>query len=583
MNNKELIKKIYKDHISMYKKHLLGALFCMIIVALSTAALPRLLKYIFDDVFLNLTVAKLAFFCFSIFIVFFFKGIASYGESIFLTYVGQNIISDIQNRLFKHLMTLDLNFFHNTNTGDLLSRFSNDVQMMRQAFSSTTLNIGKDSITLLALIGVMFYTDFTLACICFFVFPTAIYPILKMGRKMRKVSYLIQEELGHFTTHISQIFQSIRVVKAYNNEEFEAACVNKNVKTLFSMAYKAARTRCLASPITETIGGLAIITVIAYGGWQIGTGVRTTGDLISFILAFILAYEPLKRLSNLNANLQEGLSSAQRIFEILNTPSLIHDCANPIHFENLESDILFDNVYFSYNNSKPVLDHLSFSIPKGKTVAFVGVSGAGKSTIINLIPRFYDVTCGCIKLNNHNIKDYSLTSLRDKIALVSQEVALFDRSVFDNIAYGLTEITQDAVINAAQAANAHDFIMQLPHGYDTLVGENGVMLSGGQRQRISIARAMLKNAPILLLDEATSALDTDSERHVQAALKALMNGRTTVMVAHRLSTVVDADLIFVLDNGQVVESGTHGELLSFNGHYARLWNVQRNDHSKTSV
>lgn len=577
MNNKELIKNIYHDHVSKYKKHLLGALFCMIIVALSTAALPRLLKYIFDDVFLNLTATKLAFFCFSIFIVFFLKGIASYGESIALTYVGQNIISDIQKRLFKHLMTLDLNFFHNTNTGDLLSRFTNDVQMMRQAFSSTTLNIGKDSITLLALIGVMFYTDYTLACICFFVFPTAIYPILKMGRRMRQVSYSIQEELGDFTTHISQIFQSIRVVKAYNSESFETACVEKNVKTLFNMAYKAARTRCLASPITETIGGLAIITVIAYGGWQIGTGSRTTGDLISFILAFILAYEPLKRLSNLNANLQEGLSSAQRIFEILNMPSLINDPLNPLVLEKVESDITFDHVCFSYNDSKVILDRLSFTIPKGKTVAFVGASGAGKSTIINLIPRFYDVTSGSICINQHNIKDYSLTSLRNKIALVSQEVALFDRSIFDNIAYGLDNPTQDDVIKAAQAANAHDFIVQLPKGYDTLIGENGIMLSGGQRQRISIARAMLKNAPILLLDEATSALDTDSERHVQAALKTLMNGRTTVMVAHRLSTVVEADIIFVLDNGYIVESGTHNELLSLNNVYARLWNTQISD------
>jgi subfamily B ATP-binding cassette protein MsbA len=327
----------------------------------------------------------------------------------------------------------------------------------------------------------------------------------------------------------------------------------------------------------EILAGLAISCVLAYGGWQVMHGLRTPGDFASFIGALLLVYEPLKRLSNLNARLQEGIAAASRVLQIMDMPASIKNPATPHKIDRVLGNIEFKDVTFSYPNQKrPVLNQFSFKAKKGQTIALVGASGAGKSTIINLIPRFYDIDHGTIIIDGIDIKDMHTDDLRRQIALVSQEIALFDRTIFENIAYSETEISMDAVIQAAKDAAAHDFIEQLPDGYNTFVGENGVKLSGGQRQRISIARAMLKNAPILLLDEATSALDTDSERQIQDALSRLMKGRTTILVAHRLSTVIDADWIYVLDHGKLVEGGKHSDLLDQDGVYARLWKKQSN-------
>ncbi len=571
---KQLARRLLKEHVRPYKSLFLLACFFMILAAIATAALPYLLQPVFDDVFTSANPKLLITFCGAVLLAFIVKGIASYGESVVMTYVGQKIISDIQNRLFAHLMKSDLAFFHNTTSGELLSRFTNDVNMMRNAMANTIIGLGKDSFTLLFLIGVMFYRDFTLAAIAFIVFPVAILPIAKIGRRMRKVTYNTQEELGGFTTQLTQVFQGIRVVKAYGMEEVEAVRAESMIKKIFKLIYKSARVRSAAHPIVESLGGLAIISVIAYGGWQVMHHDRTTGEFISFIMAMLLVYEPLKRLSNLNANIQEGLAASSRVFMVLDTPPHIIDPKNPIHMERAQGKITFDHVTFRYPDGKEALSDIKFTIEPGQTIALVGSSGAGKSTIINLVPRFYDVTKGNILIDDKNIKNLSLYDLRHQIALVSQEIALFDMSVKDNIAYGTLDASEDEVIKAAKAAAAHDFIKKLPKGYDTFVGENGVKLSGGQRQRLAIARAMLKNAPILLLDEATSALDTDSERQVQSALKVLMKGRTTVMVAHRLSTVVEADIIYVLDHGRVVEKGNHNELLEHKGIYANLWQAQ---------
>jgi subfamily B ATP-binding cassette protein MsbA len=569
-----IFKKLFEGYIKVYLKQILLAVFCMILVALSTAALPYFVKDIFDDVFKNPDTQKIISFSIILMSVFFIKAFAAYGESVLLMYVGQKIISDVQSKLFKHLMTLDLSFFHNSPTGDLISRFTNDVQLMRNAFSVTIVNIGKDTITLIALIALMFYRDVTLACIAFFVFPIAVLPVVKMGRKMGKVVYKTQGQLGHLTTELSQVFQSIRVVKSYHTEAVEQKSVDQYIADIFKISYKAARVRSSASPIIELLSGFAIIMVIAYGGHQISQNEKTTGDFISFIFALLLAYEPLKRLSALNATLQEGLSATRRIFEVFDIKPNVFNAKNPIILNKLESDIVFKSVSFGYLDNKPVLDDLSFTVPFGKSVAFVGPSGSGKSTIINLIPRFYDVLKGEIVIDNIPLQHFDIESLRSQLALVSQEIALFDRSIFENIAYGVQNASMEDVINAAKGALAHDFIINLPEGYQTLVGENGVRLSGGQRQRIAIARAMLKNAPLLLLDEATSALDTDSERQVQEALSHLMKDKTTIMVAHRLSTVVDADIIYVLKEGKIVEQGNHNELLNINGDYARLWAAQ---------
>jgi subfamily B ATP-binding cassette protein MsbA len=444
---------------------------------------------------------------------------------------------------------------------------------MRNSVTQTALNFGKDSITLAALIALMFYRDSVLACLSFFVFPAAIYPILKLGRKMKKVTYNTQEAMGYFTTELSQIFQSIRVVKSYTNENHEIIRSKQTIDNIFTLVYKAARVRCVAHPIIETLGGVAIISVIAYGAIQVAYHDRTTGDFISFMLALILAYEPLKRLSNLNANLQEGLSAATRIFEILDEKQHIKNLMPEKPTAVIRGDIEFNNVSFKYDE-QPILKNLNFKIKSGETAAFVGPSGSGKSTLINLLPRFYDIEQGCLSIDGKSVKDYKLEDLRHNMALVSQEIALFNRTIFDNIAYGIENATLADVKKAATLAAAEEFIEKLPNAYETIVGENGVLLSGGQRQRIAIARAILKNAPILLLDEATSALDTQSERQVQKALKNLMQGRTTVMVAHRLSTVIDADKIYVLDQGEIIECGNHDTLIKHNGHYKKLWDMQ---------
>lgn len=546
----------------------------MIFAAAATAALPFLLQPVFDDVFAHGTPKMLITFCGAVFLAFVVKGAASYGESVVMTYVGQKIISDIQNRLFSHLMKCDLAFFHRITSGELLSHLTNDVNMMRNAMSNTLIGLGKDSFTLIFLIGVMFYRDFTLAVIAFFVFPSVVIPIARIGRSMRKVTNSTQSELARFTTSLTQIFQGIRVVKAYGMETHESERVGGIIEYIFKLIYKSARVRSASHPIVETLGGLAIISVIAYGGWQVMHHDRTTGEFISFITALLLVYEPLKRLCNLNANVQEGLASAHRVFELIDTKPTIISPVNPTKVKNLTGHIKFNNVTFQYPDGKIALENVTFEILPGKSVAFVGPSGAGKSTLINLIPRFYDINSGEILIDNMNIQSMDIADLRKNLSLVSQEISLFDMSIRENIAYGSLKANFDEIIAASKSAAAHVFIKKLPKEYETEVGENGVKLSGGQRQRIAIARAMLKNAPILLLDEATSALDTDSERQVQSALKKLMKGRTTISVAHRLSTIVECDCIYVLDHGQIVEYGNHDKLLKNDGIYSRLWKAQ---------
>jgi subfamily B ATP-binding cassette protein MsbA len=570
----ELGRRIFREHIRPYGGHFGIALALMVLAALSTSALPYLLQPVFDDVFTNGTPRLLMLVCGGIFLAFVIKGAASFGEAVIMTYVGQRIISDLQNRLFSHLMRLDLAFFHGISSGDLLSRFTNDINLMRNAVAATLVGMGKDSFTLIFLIALMFYRDWTLACIALFIFPLAIFPIFRIGRRMRKVANNTQEELASFTGRLTQVFQGIRVIKAYQTEAHEGTRAHAMIERIFALVYKSARVRSASHPIIESLGGMAIVIVIAYGGWQVMHHARTTGEFISFIGALLLIYEPLKRLSNMNANLQEGLAAAARVFTVLDTSPTIQNRPQAKHLPPIKGDIEFHNVRFSYPDGKVALDGITLEIKKAQSIALVGASGAGKSTIINLIPRFYDIQQGTILIDGTDIRDVTLESLRQQIALVSQEIMLFDTTIRDNIAYGSFNATDAEIINAAKAAAAHEFIDVLPNGYNTMIGENGVKLSGGQRQRIAIARAMLKNAPILLLDEATSALDTDSERQVQAALKILMEGRTTLMVAHRLSTVVEAHKIYVLDQGKIVESGNHQTLLESHGVYASLWQAQ---------
>ncbi len=572
-----LMSRLARESIRPYVGWIVAAIICMALVAAATAASAWLMKPVINDVFFAKNETLLWIIAAAVFITFAIKGLANYGQSVLMSYVGQRIITDTQHRLYAHLTRMELGFFHDNPTGNLISRFTIDINMMRAAVSNALTGLGKDFLSLIGLVGVMFWQDWQLGLIAFVVFPVAVIPIARLGKRMRKVTVNTQEEMGQFTTLLEQTFQGARVVKSYGMEEYEKSRLRAIAERVFSLVFQAARVRSLASPIMESLGGVAITLVITYGGFRVIHDNMDPGSFFSFITALLLAYEPMKRLANLNATLQEGLAGAQRLFQLLDREPTIQEKPNAKALAITGGGIKLKDLQFSYVTGQAALADLSFDVPAGKTVALVGPSGAGKSTILNLIPRFYDVDNGRIAIDGTDVQDVTFESLRGAMALVSQEITLFDDTIRANIAYGRPDASEDEIIEAAKNAAAHDFIMEMPDGYDTYVGVRGTKVSGGQRQRLAIARAMLKNAPILLLDEATSALDTESERHVQSALTKLMQGRTTLVIAHRLSTVMDADLIHVINQGKLVESGSHTELIAQDGIYARLYQLQFRD------
>lgn len=573
--------RLWREAIRGYVGKLLLAVVFMALMAGATAASAWLMKPVVNEIFIARNREMLWLIGAAVLATFFIKGMSNYAQSTLMAHVGLKIVADMQNRLYRHMTDLELGYFHDNSTGSLLSRFTIDVGSMRVAVTHGITVFGKDLLSLVGLIAVMFIQDWELAFIAFFVFPIAIIPIAKIGRRMRKVTINTQAEMGLFTTTLEQTFQGIRVVKAYGMEEYERGRIATLVEKIYQLAFKQLRTRALSSPIMETLGGVAVSTVIIYGGYRVIENATDPGGFFSFITALLLAYEPLKRLANVNATIQEGMAGAQRTFEVLDHSTSITERENAPDLDVPNGEVVFDHVSFTYPKSQGVegdldvaLDDISITVPAGKLVALVGASGAGKSTVMNLAPRFYDISSGALLIDGQDVRDVTFKSLRGAIALVSQDVMLFDDTVKNNIAYGREGASFNDIQDAALNAAAHEFIQALPDGYETMVGEHGVRLSGGQRQRLAIARAMLKNAPILLLDEATSALDTESERHVQAALNTLMKDRTTLVIAHRLSTVVDADLIYVLDQGRVAEQGTHAELLAKGGIYANLYQLQ---------
>lgn len=577
-----LMGRLWRENVNQYKWWLVLAVACMAVVAFATALSAWLMKPVVNDIFIAKRENMLWVIGGAILATFFIKGVANYIQSVLMAFVGLRIVADMQKRLYNHMTGMDMNFFHNNATGKLVSRFTVDIHAMRVTVSHAITVFGKDLLSLIGLVTVMFLQDWQLAALAFVVFPVAILPIIKLGRKMRRVTTTFQEETGMFTTLLEQTFQGIRVVKAYSMEQYEQGRVGEIVDKLFKTFLKSNRTRAMNSPIMETLGGVAITLVIVYGGGRVIDGGMDAGSFFSFITALLLAYEPMKRLANLNATVQEGLAGAERTFNLLDKSALIKNKPQAKDILPDGGEIKLENVSFSYSGddnsetstTQSALSNINITVPAGKTVALVGASGAGKSTLMNLVPRFYEVSEGSVMIDGHDIRDITIKSLRGSIALVSQEVTLFDDTVQANIAYGRQGASEDEIIDAARGASALGFIKELPQGFDTQVGEHGVKLSGGQRQRLAIARAMLKNAPILLLDEATSALDTESERNVQNALDKLMKDRTTLVIAHRLSTVVGADLIYVLGAGRIIEQGSHAELLDKGGAYSNLYHLQ---------
>ncbi len=569
-----LVKRLFNDYVRSYKFYIAMAVICMVFAAATTAANAWIMQPVLDDVFLDKNKDMLMILPIAVLIIAIVRGFSEFGQSVLMLLVGQRTIADIQKDMYASLMKADLSFFHNNPSGNLVARFISDVNRLRHSVTTTLTGIAKDTLTLIFLVALMFYRDWELASIAFLIFPLAIYPITRIGRMMRKISAATQNKIGEFSTLLNQTFQGSRQVKAYGMEGYEGERARDYIDEITRLIFKSSRRSTILRPIMEALGGIAVAGVVLYGGIKVIDGETTPGTFFSFLTAFFLAYRPLKSLAGLNTVLQDGLASAERLFRILDIEPKIQDRDNSKTIENVKGTIEFKNVEFAYENKDYILKKISLLIPRGKKIALVGPSGAGKSTILNLIPRFFEVEKGQVEIDGIDIKEIKIGSLRSSMALVSQEINLFDDTIRSNIAYGKLDSSEEEIIAAAKKSASHDFITKLPNGYNTTVGEHGVKLSGGQRQRIAIARAMLKNAPILLLDEATSSLDTESERYVQEALLELMKNRTTLVIAHRLSTVINADTIYVIDSGKIAESGTHFELLKNEGVYSRLYTQQ---------
>ncbi len=572
-----LIGRLVRDHMRPHMWRIIAAMLLMAVAAAATAMSAQLLdpaiKYLFLDKDPNmLTLIPLA-----VFAVMVLKAAASYGENVLMNFVGQRIISDVQIGMFEHLMKADTGWLRQYHSGKIISHFLNDAVLMREAVSRSITGLGKDFLTLVFLIGVMLYQDPVMTGIAIFILPAVVGFVRQLARRMRKSVNYGMAETGNLSTLLSETLAGSRVVKAYGQESHEIRRVTQSIDRRMEFIMRGVRARSAAAPITEALTGLAIAAAIYYSGVRALSGNMEINHFAAFLGAMMLAYQPLKSLATLSTALQEGLAAAARSFSVMDVKPTIKEAPDAAPLRVQQGRIRFEDVHFSYDENTPALRGIDLEIAPGQTVALVGPSGAGKSTMLNLIPRFYDVRSGRLTIDGADVREVTMASLREAIALVTQEPFLFDDTVHANIAYGRPEADSKDIEAAARAADAHDFITDLPQGYLTIVGEAGMRLSGGQRQRIAIARAMLKNAPILLLDEATSSLDTDSERQVQGALSRLMQGRTSLVIAHRLSTIMDADCIHVIVDGRIVESGTHQHLLAQNGMYAGLCRNQFND------
>jgi subfamily B ATP-binding cassette protein MsbA len=572
---------IFKRLLKLAKPHMLKfilAMLCMIIVGAITASLAFLVKPVLDEIFIKRNGQMLVWVPLAVIILYLLKGVCTYTQTVLMSFIGQRIIADLRNSLYWQIQRQSLAFFTKNPTGMLMSRITNDVSYIQGAVSEAVTSLLRDSATLIFLVLVVFYRDWQLAIIGMLVFPATVFPIARFGKKLRKVATRAQVTMGSLNTMLQETIAGTRIVKAFGREEYENQRFALNNERLFKLTLKAVTVSALSSPIMEFLGGVGIAAIVFYGGSQVIKGNSTPGTFFSFLTALIMLYEPIKRLTNVNNTIQQGIAGAERVFSIIDMVPEIRDKAVAVALPKISQGIEINNVTFRYEDT-PVLKNINLSIKAGEIIAFAGMSGGGKTTLVNLIPRFYDVTEGQILIDGYDVRDVTIESLRGQIAIVTQQTILFNDSVRNNIAYGDLEKSEEDIIRAAKAANAHTFIMELPLGYDTVIGEQGTKLSGGEKQRISIARALLKNAPILILDEATSSLDTESEIEVQEALENLMKGRTTLVIAHRLSTIRNADRIVVIVSGVIVEEGAHEELLDRKGEYHKLYHMQFREES----
>ncbi len=573
LTEKQTIRRILAS-VRPYRSMLILSMVSMALVAALSATQAWMVKPLLDKIFFEQDKDTLNLLPLALVLIFLAKGFFYYIYTVSLEKVGQGVIRDLRERVFSHLHALPIAFFHQTPTGELISRVISDVTLIQTAVAQTLVGIVKDLLQALSLIGVIFYMNWQLASMSMIFLPLAVIPIVIFGRLHRLYSNQSQQTMAAISNILHETIAGNRIVKAFCMENYEAGRFSRSVRRLFNIYVNDAKVRNFSHAMMELLGGIFVAFVIWYGGYQVLKGNSTPGTFFAFLTALVMIYEPIKSLSRVNSTIQQGIAAAIRVFKILDTPVEIKDRPGADTLAPLRQTIEFRGVSFSYDGRGKVLDNINLTVRRGECLALVGTSGAGKTTLVNLVPRFFEVGEGQILLDGQDIREVTLASLRGQIAMVTQQTILFNDTVRNNIAYGEPDRPEGDIIEAARAAHALDFIRQLPEGLDTIIGESGAKLSGGQQQRISIARALLKNSPILILDEATSSLDTESEREVQKALDNLMKNRTTLVIAHRLSTIRNADRILVMQNGRIVEEGNHEELLARQGLYQTLHHLQ---------
>ena len=571
------VKRI-AGYLKPYKLEITGAVICAGTVSLLWAAIAYIIEPVLDDIFIQKRMKMLVILPFVLIGIAIVKGGANYGRSFMMLYVGERITKDIRDQLHGHLLHMPLGFFGRFTTGKIMSRVLNDVSLMQNVLTNVVKDLFQQMFTMIVLAGVLFHQNWQLALMAIAVLPFTYYPIKRFSKRLRIISMAGQERLAEVSSLLQESFSGIRLVKAFNAEDYETDRFKSINQGYFRYKVKGFRVAEISPWLMEVIGGLGAALIIWTGGYQVIQGEMTPGEFFSFLAACWLMYTPMRRISSANNSIQQSLAAADRVFEILDTPSECNLARGSTVLPPFQKEIQFRDVSFSYDDHhKPALEEINLTVKMGEVIALVGHSGAGKTTLVNLIPKFYHPTKGAVLIDGMNLEEVSLSSIRDQVGIVSQDTFLFDDTIANNIAYGMKNFIMSEVESAAEMAFAHEFIKKLPKGYDTIIGERGLRLSGGERQRLSIARALLKNPPILILDEATSNLDSESERKIQIALGRLLAGRTTVIIAHRLSTAMSANRIVVMDQGRIVEVGQHEELIKKPGQYQKLYTLQFHD------